>query len=281
VVAQRGRARNCGNAASPASRSRPGWIHSPRVHRPYHRARRGPSAHCARFFVISASYSPAYPPSRPEKKVEWNFPGPTSVMVQPEYHIGFHLRSFVSEGGQKDVAPSNVVSSTGRDCCCVIRAAVCGANCSCDRRCRYRWSGRRPHRRFGRGGHRRAYRETRSALPWSPLLVARQLLLPCAQRQMVSRFPPILPLSRGGRNQYPCRVAILPLPDRASCARAVCLGADDPVALCVGGYALAFVAPGLPAGTTAWGSQGPAQHSHQRPVANLLRMARRITRSEC
>jgi hypothetical protein len=26
--------------------------------------------------------------------------------------------------------------------------------------------------------------------------VARELLLPCAQRQMVSRFPPILPLSR-------------------------------------------------------------------------------------
>jgi hypothetical protein len=31
-----GRAGNCGNSASPASRSRPGWIPPPRVHRPYH-----------------------------------------------------------------------------------------------------------------------------------------------------------------------------------------------------------------------------------------------------
>src|SRR5215472_13855484 len=38
-------------------------------------------------FVISASYPPASL-RLSQKKVEWNFSGPTSVMVQSEYRIG-------------------------------------------------------------------------------------------------------------------------------------------------------------------------------------------------
>src|SRR5262249_38198873 len=99
-----------------------------------------------------------------QRQAAQNFGGKLGRMdftANPEYRIGVSPSFFASEGGQKDVAPNNVVSCTCSDRCCAIRAAVCSANCSCARRCGHRWIGRRSPRRIGRGGHRRAYCETR------------------------------------------------------------------------------------------------------------------------
>jgi hypothetical protein len=68
----------------------------------------------------------------------------------------------------------------------------------CARRRSHRWNSRRRpwrcHRCFGWSRYRRTYCEPRSARPRSSLVVARQLLLPRPQRQMVSRVASILPL---------------------------------------------------------------------------------------